>query len=405
MNPAFSLLALAPLAVLAVGSLPPQRGPEPEDAEASRVAYERAVAEQKLAALRSAELEAEASAAVDAVDRTAREAAAVAAQIQGAEAGLLAAETRIALLGEQNRALRLALAERQRPLMQLTASLQNLSRRPTMLAIMQPGSVEDVVHLRAMLDTALPQIRGSTADLRADIARSRALRAEAEREAAKLRSEEALLGERKTELANLEARQRIASRETSGAAAREAERALALAEEARDLDSLVDQFGRAGALRAELAALSGPILRPNRPAEARQANAPGAAAIVDAGGAPKGYRLPVNGQTVAGFGAPTGAGTFSSGLTLAPRGGAQAVSPAAGRVAFAGPYRGYGQIVVIEHEGGWTSLVTGLARADVAVGEVLLAGSPLGIAAPVDPRVTVELRRRGEPVNPLDFLD
>ena len=73
-------------------------------------------------------------------------------------------------------------------------------------------------------------------------------------------------------------------------------------------------------------------------------------------------------------------------------------------MAFAGPYRGYGRIVIIEHPGGWTSLVTGLARADVMVGEELVLGAPLGIAAQVDPQVTLELRRGGEPVNPLRFV-
>ena len=104
-----------------------------------------------------------------------------------------------------------------------------------------------------------------------------------------------------------------------------------------------------------------------------------------------------------GFGAADAVGA-STGITLAPRGGAQAVAPAAGRVAFAGPYRGYGRIVIIEHDGGWTSLVTGLARTDVAVGEELVAGAPLGVAAVDSPVVTLELRREGEPVNPLDYV-
>ena len=95
---------------------------------------------------------------------------------------------------------------------------------------------------------------------------------------------------------------------------------------------------------------------------------------------------------------------MSSGLTFAPRPGAQVVAPAAGRVAFAGSYRGYGRIVIIAHANGWTSLVTGLARTDVTVGQQLVAGSPLGNAAQARPEITVELRRNGEPVNPLRFV-
>ncbi len=73
---------------------------------------------------------------------------------------------------------------------------------------------------------------------------------------------------------------------------------------------------------------------------------------------------------------------MSQGVTLAPRANAQVVAPAAGRVAFSVPYRGYGQIVIIEHAGGWSSLVTGLARSDVSVGEQLVDGAPIGVAGP-----------------------
>ena len=60
--------------------------------------------------------------------------------------------------------------------------------------------------------------------------------------------------------------------------------------------------------------------------------------------------------------------------------------------------------MIIEHSDGWTSLVTGLARSDVAVGAQLVAGAPLGIAAQARPEITLELRRDGEPVNPLRFV-
>jgi septal ring factor EnvC (AmiA/AmiB activator) len=127
---------------------------------------------------------------------------------------------------------------------------------------------------------------------------------------------------------------------------------------------------------------------------------PGAAAT----GPPRDFRLPVQGRTLAGFGARRESGLASTGITLVPAPGAQVVAPASGRIAFAGPYRGYGRIVIIEHDGGWTSLVTGLARADVPVGSRVIGGSPLGLAEAEDPAVTIELRRDGEPVNPLEYL-
>jgi len=89
---------------------------------------------------------------------------------------------------------------------------------------------------------------------------------------------------------------------------------------------------------------------------------------------------------------------------LATRSEAQAVAPAKGRVAFAGPYRGYDDIVIIEHDGGWTSVVTGLAQLDAEVGDQLVEGAPIGRAGKADPVVTVELRRAGEPVNPLQYI-
>ena len=106
---------------------------------------------------------------------------------------------------------------------------------------------------------------------------------------------------------------------------------------------------------------------------------------------------------VTGFGAASPGTPTSRGIALATGAGAQAVAPAAGRVAFAGPYRGYGAIVIIDHGNGWTSLITGLSQLDAHVGDELVAGSPIGITGPGRPMVSLELRRNGQAVNPLDF--
>ncbi len=61
-------------------------------------------------------------------------------------------------------------------------------------------------------------------------------------------------------------------------------------------------------------------------------------------------------------------------------------------------------VVIIEHPGGRTSLITGLAQLDTRIGDRLVTGSPLGIAGAGQPLLTLELRRGNEAVNPLDYI-
>lgn len=380
-----------------------QRAPVTDSPEEMRAVLAEALAERENAEARSQRFEEEAAAAQDAAERAASEAAALAARVQQAEAGIAAAQARIVMIDGEQAELREQLGREQQPVVRLTAALQQFSRRPLALSILQPGSVKDVVYLRAMLHDTVPQVRAGTAELRSRIDRARELRREALAATQVLEAEELALAQRREELAEIETRQRLAARAAGGSASREAERALALAEEVRDLDGLVDELDRAAALRRRLAALPGPRLRPAQPEQSQVASAPTPAATQAQENAPSPYILPVAGRTLTGFGAPQASG-LSQGLTLAPIGGAQVVAPAAGRVAFAGPYRGYGNIVIIEHGGGWTSLVTGLARSDVEVGEQVVSGAPLGAAGPTDPSISVELRRDGEAVNPVLFV-
>ncbi|MCL9983593.1 MAG: peptidoglycan DD-metalloendopeptidase family protein [Erythrobacter sp.] len=401
-----ALLTMTAAASALVAALPATRAApsalllEPDEAEAQLA---RAARESRRAQTRAARLTQDAEAATEAATRTAREAAALAARIQQAEADIEVARARHAIVRGERAALTARLAQKQEPTARLAAALQTASRRPLALSALQPGSLKEVVYVRAVLDSAVPQIRARTAGLRADLDRGRALEADAARALETLRDSEQTLRTRRADLAAVENRQRIASRTARGAALREAERALALAEEARDLDGLVERLDDIAALRRELAALPGPVLRPKDMAAALVADAaPAPAASPSA--PPRDFQLPVDGRTLLGFGARRDSGLASTGLVLAPVAGAQVVAPARGRVAFAGAYRGFGRIVIIEHDGGWTSLVTGLARVDVAVGETVIGGSPIGVAGGRAAPVSFELRRDGAPVNPLQYM-
>ncbi|MBO6767176.1 MAG: peptidoglycan DD-metalloendopeptidase family protein [Erythrobacter sp.] len=373
-----------------------------ESAEQARAALDAARLQQRNARARGERLERQAARGREASEKARAESAAMAARVQQAEAGIDAAEARLALANRQRLALDRELAQRRTPLVRLTGALQSMSRRPLALSALQPGSLRDLVYTRAVLDSTIPLVRERTAALRTDLDRAKRLESEARQALADRRDSEAALRERRKQLAALAEQERLKARQAAGGADREAQRALVLAEQAIDLDQLVGRLEAAGSLRERLAALPGPLPRPADPTSA-SVSAP-ASPLASATEPPARYQLPVAGEITAGFGEAGTSGQRQAGLALAARPRAQVVAPGAGRVVFAGPYRGYGRIVIVEHASGWTSLVTGLDTLDVAVGQDVTAGSPLGLAPARRGEVTLELRHGGEPVNPLDHL-
>uniref|UniRef100_UPI001F1C56D5 murein hydrolase activator EnvC family protein n=1 Tax=Falsiroseomonas oryziterrae TaxID=2911368 RepID=UPI001F1C56D5 len=115
-----------------------------------------------------------------------------------------------------------------------------------------------------------------------------------------------------------------------------------------------------------------------------------------------GRALPVAGRVVTAFGESQPGGPHR-GLTFAAAGGARVVSPCAGRAAFAAPFRSYGLLLIVDCGGGYHFVLAGLDRLDVAAGQRLLAGEPVGVLAETGGRggsLYVELRRGGQPVDP-----
>jgi murein hydrolase activator len=351
-----------------------------------RAAYILAQREVQEATRAAEALERQAGAARSEAARARAQAAAIAARIQASEADITAAEARLRAVEARRAEQRARLARAQQPVARLTAALQTMARRPPALALVQPGSLDDVVHVRSVLASTLPVIRARTAGVRREIDAAARLRVQAEIAVASLRGSRERLATQRLELARLESRERARSASLAESALLQSDRALAFGEEARELAARIGTRDYQARLGRQLAALPGPALRPPLPGPAQPASRPD--------GAPA-YRLPVEGRLLTGTGELSDAGVHARGLTFATTAGAAVIAPAAGRIIHAGPFRGYRTVVIIDHGGGWMSVLTGLADTPLKPGDPIEAGAPVAQAA--GPEISVELRQSGRP--------
>ncbi|PKU25434.1 murein hydrolase activator EnvC family protein [Telmatospirillum siberiense] len=217
---------------------------------------------------------------------------------------------------------------------------------------------------------------------------------EAERVAAKAAREAEIAAEKAAREAKIAAEK--ASKEQHAAeiaAARQAKQAEEQA--ARQARQAEEQATRAAKEAAAAAAKAGP-------AEKQTAQAWSKPFSQAQGEMP----FPARGKVVVKFGQTTDLGVPARGITIATRANAQVVAPYDGQVVFSGPFRGYGLLLIIEHGEGYHTLLAGMTRIDGNVGQHLLPGEPVGVMGQSEskPLLYVELRRNGQPVNPLPWL-
>ncbi|MCC6477674.1 murein hydrolase activator EnvC [Sphingorhabdus sp.] len=369
------------LGLLALGSMLAASAAGQSDVDALREAKRRAAA----AEARSEILRQEAANAEATADRLVARRAALGAEIDAANAQIATARARIAVISRRQRAQAVLLGEASAPLLRLNALLQNMTRQPVALLLARPGDRRDYVHLRATMAAIEPVIAARTAALRDQMAMQRELRTQERVAIGALGQARLNLASRSKALVALESTSRGKAFGLNAEAAIEFERAIGQAEHARDLVERIDADRESGQIAADLAVYAGPQPRPGG-AQPRSA----------AAGA---FMLPVAGRVVSGFGElnPTGYRERGIRLAVAPR--ARIIAPAAGKVTFAGRYRSFGNIVIIEHGNGWATLLTGIERLGVVAGAQVRQGALIGNAGAEDPEIMVELRRNGRVID------
>ena len=118
-------------------------------------------------------------------------------------------------------------------------------------------------------------------------------------------------------------------------------------------------------------------------------------------------RAPVAGRLVKHFGEQDSAGVTSEGLTYTAQAGSPVVAPRGGHVVFAGPFRGYGKVLILQHANGDHSFLAGFGQLDATIGQDVESGEPLGTLPTMAghrPELYFEWRRNNEPLDPTDAL-
>ena len=346
-------------------------------------ALKQAEAEQGAAEAQTAKLEQAASQAKGEVARLHAEQAAAAQAIDAAEARISAANARLQLSAAQVAAYRRQLAVEQQPVSSLLAGLATMAQRPPLLVFADRGSPDKLVEVRLLLDATIPVIRARTSRVAAQLAQGERLQKAAFAAGSELaRSRDALVG-RRQRYASLEQKALQQALAASGQALGSGDVAMVANE---DVERLRGEQANNQSIRRVAAQL------------AMEDPAPPSPFGVDAPvmQPPFAYELPAAAPVTEGLGSVNESGVRSRGLTFATTRGAPIDAPADGTVKFAGPFRGYDGVLIIDHGGGWLSLI-------VNVGSTLHPGERVGIGQQIGRALgplQVELSQNGRRISP-----
>jgi septal ring factor EnvC (AmiA/AmiB activator) len=369
-------LVLAPVLLAAAGPAVPEGSPEAG-------ALGQARAEQASAEAEARRLEAVAAKARGQASVLQAQQAAATQAIAAAEARITASGLELALVSATLAERRRRLESEQRPISMLLAGLAMMGRRPPLLTIADRGSIDDFVKVRVLLDSTMPVIRRRTAALSAELAEGQRLERAAIGARQELARSRDSLAIRRQQFASLEERALEAATRAGGQALNAGDVALAAGEDVARLRDDARGTRAAWALAADLAAADP---APPRPANPQGPRPPAALA----------YELPAAAPLDEGLGEVSASGVQSRGITLATTRGTAIAAPAAGVVRFSGAFRSHDGVVILDHGGGWKTLLLNVSST-VAVGERVSQGAPIGRA--LGP-ISVELSQNGRRMSP-----
>jgi septal ring factor EnvC (AmiA/AmiB activator) len=386
------LLALAALALLSCQqhALASGSAPVPQNKRQALEHYQKQVSEEKA---KERQLRTKVQQAERELENTRGELVGLAHDIKSNEQELQKLESRISSMQIEKKELVDSLQADFGNIGDLLLALQRIRRVPPEALLARPGAPLETAQSAMLLKSTLPSLQKHADRLQNNLDRLEKLERELKSDKKKLMNEKRELDERRKKLSVLLKQRKDLYNQTRGQHERQQKILENIASRARDLKELVEELDKKRKrmetrrlARRDLAASPPP--RSFSPDYRTETSAAGKS------------RLPVAGFIKINYGGYDELDAKSNGITIQGRKGGLVVAPMSGEVRFAGPFKRFGNLVIIEHSGGYHSLVAGLARIDTLAGRTISKGEPVGMLDDDQATLYYELRHNGVPVNP-----
>ena len=310
-----------------------------------------------------------------------------ASKVQSIEANIAGIGRNLAVSVKNEAAIQKSLESRRAVIAEILTGLQRMGRKPPPALLISPGDIMKAVRTAMMLGGVVPELRAETLFLVADLEELSATRARISAERNGLAQEAQTLGRERIRLAALVEARQNAMLDVERALDAERRRAAELGRQATNLKDLIasmeqnigsarrgaEAARRFGEERQKTAAL------PRDPAKspfADKSRTVPAMAFADAKGL---LPLPVSGEAARKYGDKDSFGGIERGLSLTTQAGAVVASPCDCWVSFAGPYRTYGQLLIVNAGNGYYIVLAGMERINVEVGQFVQVGEPVAV--------------------------
>jgi murein hydrolase activator len=342
----------------------------------------------------------------------------VAARVRMVEGRISDTESRLRTLDARETTIRNSLDARRAETTEVLAALQRAGRRAPPALMVRPEDALQSLRTAMLLGAVVPEMRARAERLIGDLGNLVSIRKEtAEQKERLLGDRDSLTTDQRRLAALIDERQR---KQSDAEKDMEAERRRAT-ELSRQADNLRDLIARMeqdlkSAAKAAAAANAAALLAATKAAAGKNTAAlkdPGRLSPAIAFASAKGLLpMPVNGPRIRGFGSSDGTGGVERGISVAARAGAQVTTPCDGWVVYSGPFRSYGQLLILNAGGGYHVLLAGMERISVNIGQFVLTGEPVGTmgtasqvasilaAAPSQPVLYIEFRKDNTPIDP-----